>query len=1326
MDFNSAVSSLHIPQLITQTSDLRNDLYNVNNLESEPRNDVYDELSSWMDLLETITQFDLSSDETRHLLEEGQAHCSKYAVALSGINQNLDTVKASWDSGMSFMAVQELQTLRGSLQVQRMEMEKWIVDVKLISNPQDSVGVDSLQDQATGVQQDEFVDATQSTMELQQDPVAPDVAPDPAATLSESVTEIQQQQQPDIANVQEATTDIPEPVSSNATGGKNKKKKNKKKKKGQQANAVQEAAEPDVAQEPTENIQQSAVDASQESAPDVPPEITDITQEPIQDVVQPTADAVDTQQESVPDPVPQTTVDDDFPEHSGDVIQQEPVAQGEQQNIGTELQEEPSSEIIQQTMVGISPEQIGEVQPEQPVAEIQEKEQEPEYAEAAEAAAASTTIHDQQVIEPQDLGFNFSQEQHTLVGVPPEQSGEVFLDLATHDQQLAELQEPVLDGAVQQPEADIPQEPPVDTYQDIDVVNTLQMETSDVLPVPSAEDQQELGADTQQSVTTEIQQEPVLEIVQPDIQESFTDAQQQTVDCDQDTVLHVTDSGTFGEESIIDVQQNPPDIIHHESTVDIEHSETLQEPVVDLQQQFPEDIQQEPVLDVTQPVLFDSPQESITEIQQQPEVGVQQPSLHAQEQPVDSLQSSVMAHLQLVTENLQPFQGAVLQQQQQHQLGLNVPQQTHTEMAEKLRAIGFGLDAVITHINTLRDISPQELDQARELLTGMVDQYRSELQAFSQDFDQLPTMESSMANLGMMNSDVRTVGLAETHEMHQNIGHSDPDSTPVEGTFVSALSTFDSETVQNDTSTVWATPLWAPSHVPDDINREQNVFDYLDQADGGNTPTREDYMHSRDEFVAEIAELILSAVQTVDIVPEEDLDEPAETVIESPELVVSEIHAINIDPVPESEPEPATNVDFQDRPDTTHNDTETAHFITSSSLDTSMRMNSFDTVDVSSSKPGGFKRPEMIDSSAQTIELKPEPPLLPSAESSDRKEKSHYTAETNDRKEKTGRKTRAQIGSDHASRSIIARDTQRVASVFSKIIAGSYKKTGVSLGVLEVDGKDWASQFCEDHRYLNGILMAITIPKRLFLWHTLNIPVDEETWTKGSLVRTVSMVTESPRHLHSYPFRLTRYMPPDMPKLLLHWDLTNCGEPEVSARFKELVRAGGELQRRIGNFSYKQMVVCITLPWSLVQGQVSGKIPAHQDKALEFLDDMGILSVIPVDEKVDGQVRERDWCPSSIKMQGSEQSITAYLQETTFTGSPELDPPMQATPTRFVVVTVRKGEVDDWLDAVGCSLGLNSRSIRYPVVNDEVLDYDHLRRYYRNAINPNPSASKVG
>jgi hypothetical protein len=69
---------------------------------------------------------------------------------------------------------------------------------------------------------------------------------------------------------------------------------------------------------------------------------------------------------------------------------------------------------------------------------------------------------------------------------------------------------------------------------------------------------------------------------------------------------------------------------------------------------------------------------------------------------------------------------------------------------------------------------------------------------------------------------------------------------------------------------------------------------------------------------------------------------------------------------------------------------------------------------------------------------------------------------------------------------------------------------------------------------------------------------------------------------------------------------------------------------------------------------------------------------------------------------------------------------MQATPTRFVAVTVRKGEVDDWLDAVGCSLGMNSRSIRYPVPTDEALDFDHLRRYYRNAINPGQSASRVG
>jgi hypothetical protein len=325
------------------------------------------------------------------------------------------------------------------------------------------------------------------------------------------------------------------------------------------------------------------------------------------------------------------------------------------------------------------------------------------------------------------------------------------------------------------------------------------------------------------------------------------------------------------------------------------------------------------------------------------------------------------------------------------------------------------------------------------------------------------------------------------------------------------------------------------------------------------------------------------------------------------------------------------------RPELIDNWTQTVQ-ITSSNIDKheTLERKKYDSFDPITPEKMG-----MVENGTQTIEIPtptPTPEPTPAVESDS-------SRSIRDRKDGPIPKPRAHIGSDTASRSIIAKDTQRVSAVFNKIVAGSYKKTGVSLGVLEVDGQDWASRFCHEHRYLNGILMAITVPRRLFLWHTVNFPVDEESWTKGSLIRTMSMVTESPRHLHSYPFRLTRHMPADQPKLLLHWDLESCGEPHVSARFKELVQAGGELQRRIGNFSYKQMVVCITLPWSVVKGSVGGRIPDHQDKALDFLERMGILSVIPVDERVDGKIEETNWCPSSIKVGDSDQSVTAYLQE---------------------------------------------------------------------------------
>ncbi|KAF7555718.1 hypothetical protein G7Z17_g1958 [Cylindrodendrum hubeiense] len=278
----------------------------------------------------------------------------------------------------------------------------------------------------------------------------------------------------------------------------------------------------------------------------------------------------------------------------------------------------------------------------------------------------------------------------------------------------------------------------------------------------------------------------------------------------------------------------------------------------------------------------------------------------------------------------------------------------------------------------------------------------------------------------------------------------------------------------------------------------------------------------------------------------------------------------------------------------------------------------------------------------------------------------------------------------------------------------------LELGVMEVEGHDWVSRFCDAHRYLNGILMAITVPKDLFMWHTQHFPVDSDTWTKGALVRTMSIVTESPRYLHSYPLRHGRSLPSGKPSLLLHWNLEDIREPHASARFKELVQVGGELQKRIGAFSYKQMVVCITIPWWICYKDTSGE----RKQAMEFLERMGIVGAIPVNEKSEDGVRKTLWCPSRIKVGASYQSVHAFLQETTFAGSPELEPAIPATPTRFVVVTVRKGHVHDWVDSVQCALGMDSKSLRYSVPTEEAISFSQLNRFYRNGGNPDPEPSK--
>ncbi|KPM43768.1 hypothetical protein AK830_g2795 [Neonectria ditissima] len=314
----------------------------------------------------------------------------------------------------------------------------------------------------------------------------------------------------------------------------------------------------------------------------------------------------------------------------------------------------------------------------------------------------------------------------------------------------------------------------------------------------------------------------------------------------------------------------------------------------------------------------------------------------------------------------------------------------------------------------------------------------------------------------------------------------------------------------------------------------------------------------------------------------------------------------------------------------------------------------------------------------------------------------------------------AYIGSDAISKAIIERDTEHVTKHFSQIMSGSFRKTGLELGVIEVDGEDWIDEFCETHQYLNGILMAITAPKELFLWHTKHFPVESDTWTKGALVRTMSIVTESPRHLHTYPLRQGRNLPPGKPSLLLHWNLEDVREPHVSARFKELVQVGNELENRVGAFNYKQMIVCITIPWWICDKDTTG----DQKKAMMFLERMGIVGAVPVNEKTNGKVEETLWCASRIKVGGSDQSVHAFLQETTFTGSPEMEPEVAATPTPFVVVTVRKGQVHDWVDAVQFSLGMNSNRLRYPIVTEEPIDLNHLEKFYRSGGRPGTNPSK--
>ncbi|KAH8686233.1 hypothetical protein BGZ61DRAFT_51365 [Ilyonectria robusta] len=312
------------------------------------------------------------------------------------------------------------------------------------------------------------------------------------------------------------------------------------------------------------------------------------------------------------------------------------------------------------------------------------------------------------------------------------------------------------------------------------------------------------------------------------------------------------------------------------------------------------------------------------------------------------------------------------------------------------------------------------------------------------------------------------------------------------------------------------------------------------------------------------------------------------------------------------------------------------------------------------------------------------------------------------------------IGVDSISKAIIEKDTRPFTKSFSQIVGGSLGKTGLELGVLEVDGSNWVAQFCDTHRYLCGILIAITVPKDLFLWHTRHFPVDSDTWTKGALVRTMSIVTEPPRYLHSYPLRHGRNLSLSNPNFLLHWNLEDIKEPHVSARFKELVQVGGELQKRVGSFSYKQLVVCITIPWWICYKDTSG----DRKQAMEFLERMGIVGAIPVNEKSDGGVRKTLWCPSRIKLGGSDQSVHAFLQETTFTGSPELQPAISATPTRFVVVTVRRGHVSDWVDAVQYALGMDSKTLRYSVPTKEPISFSQLNRFYRNGRNPGPEQSK--
>ncbi|KAH7127313.1 hypothetical protein EDB81DRAFT_140880 [Dactylonectria macrodidyma] len=231
--------------------------------------------------------------------------------------------------------------------------------------------------------------------------------------------------------------------------------------------------------------------------------------------------------------------------------------------------------------------------------------------------------------------------------------------------------------------------------------------------------------------------------------------------------------------------------------------------------------------------------------------------------------------------------------------------------------------------------------------------------------------------------------------------------------------------------------------------------------------------------------------------------------------------------------------------------------------------------------------------------------------------------------------------------------------------------------------------------------------------------VDQDTWTKGALIRTLSILTEQPRYLHSYPLRHGRNLPLGKPNLLLHWNLEDIREPYVSARFKELVQVGSELQHRIGTFSYKQMVVCITIPWWICYKDNSG----DRKQALEFLERMGILGAIPINEKHEGGIKETLWCPSRIKVGESEKSVHAFVQEMIFTGSPELEPAIATTPTRFVVVTVRRGHVDDWADAVQCALGMSNKSLRYSVSTEEAVSFSQLNSFYRRA-RGDPEASK--